>query len=173
MITKIRVWRGAPRSATLSRFRYPSSTGTSRLRTSARICTLPRLPSQVHRDEADELYNMPPASSGWRGLFNRGGKHFTTLIIRQLAIATSGIRNSGGPPLKIRLRQYQEDCIQAVLAHLERGHKRLGVSLATGAGKTVSHAPIRTKKLADQCIRLYSPNSLTVLDLTPVPPARR
>jgi ATP-dependent helicase IRC3 len=37
----------------------------------------------------------------------------------------------------IRLRQYQEECIQAVLSHLEAGHKRLGISLATGAGKTV------------------------------------
>lgn len=39
------------------------------------------------------------------------------------------------PP--IVLREYQEECIQAVLNHLEKGHKRLGVSLATGSGKTV------------------------------------
>ncbi|KAI9696213.1 MAG: hypothetical protein M1836_005766 [Candelina mexicana] len=41
------------------------------------------------------------------------------------------------PPAGIRLRQYQEECIQSVLYHLNLGHKRLGVSLATGSGKTV------------------------------------
>ncbi|KAL2395187.1 hypothetical protein ABEF93_001624 [Exophiala dermatitidis] len=37
----------------------------------------------------------------------------------------------------IRLREYQEECIQSVLSYLEKGHKRLGISLATGSGKTV------------------------------------
>ncbi|KAI5255188.1 DEAD/DEAH box helicase-like protein [Aureobasidium subglaciale] len=32
---------------------------------------------------------------------------------------------------------YQEECIEAVLRHLELGGKRLGISLATGSGKTV------------------------------------
>lgn len=41
-------------------------------------------------------------------------------------------------PVKIQLRQYQEECIQAVLASLQQGKKRLGISLATGSGKTVS-----------------------------------
>ncbi|KAI0009717.1 P-loop containing nucleoside triphosphate hydrolase protein [Xylariaceae sp. FL0662B] len=36
-----------------------------------------------------------------------------------------------------RLRDYQEECIQSVLKSLENGHKRLGISLATGSGKTV------------------------------------
>ena len=40
-------------------------------------------------------------------------------------------------PLNITLREYQEECIQSVLAYLAKGHKRLGVSLATGSGKTV------------------------------------
>ncbi|KAL4892477.1 P-loop containing nucleoside triphosphate hydrolase protein [Aspergillus ambiguus] len=35
------------------------------------------------------------------------------------------------------LRDYQEECIQAVLNHIFQGHQRLGISLATGAGKTV------------------------------------
>ncbi|KIX02072.1 uncharacterized protein Z518_08011 [Rhinocladiella mackenziei CBS 650.93] len=37
----------------------------------------------------------------------------------------------------IRLREYQEECIQSVLSYLGKGHKRLGISLATGSGKTV------------------------------------
>ncbi|KAF1993421.1 P-loop containing nucleoside triphosphate hydrolase protein, partial [Amniculicola lignicola CBS 123094] len=41
------------------------------------------------------------------------------------------------PALRIQLREYQEECIQSVLSYLEKGHKRLGISLATGSGKTV------------------------------------
>lgn len=37
----------------------------------------------------------------------------------------------------IRLRPYQEESIQSVLDHLKHGEKRLGISLATGSGKTV------------------------------------
>ncbi|ETN36676.1 uncharacterized protein HMPREF1541_08954 [Cyphellophora europaea CBS 101466] len=40
-------------------------------------------------------------------------------------------------PKSIELRQYQEECIQSVLSYISRGHKRLGISLATGSGKTV------------------------------------
>jgi ATP-dependent helicase IRC3 len=45
------------------------------------------------------------------------------------------------PAPQLRLRDYQEECIQSVLAYLQKGHKRLGVSLATGSGKTVSSTP--------------------------------
>lgn len=38
---------------------------------------------------------------------------------------------------QIQLRDYQEECIQSVITSLQNGHKRLGISLATGAGKTV------------------------------------
>ncbi|KAG9553860.1 DEAD/DEAH box helicase-like protein, partial [Aureobasidium melanogenum] len=41
------------------------------------------------------------------------------------------------PRPQIQLRSYQEECIEAVLRHLGRGQKRLGISLATGSGKTV------------------------------------
>lgn len=41
-------------------------------------------------------------------------------------------------PPSIVLRDYQEESIQSVLKYLGEGHRRLGISLATGAGKTVS-----------------------------------
>ncbi|KAF3942364.1 hypothetical protein ABW19_dt0210197 [Dactylella cylindrospora] len=40
-------------------------------------------------------------------------------------------------PAAFALRDYQEECIQAVLDHHEQGNRRLGISLATGSGKTV------------------------------------
>jgi len=64
------------------------------------------------------------------------------LTVRR-ALAT--VVNSGPPIVHeqaVRLRQYQEDCIQSVLSYLEKGHKRLGVSLATGSGKTVSFSTL-------------------------------
>ncbi|POS86902.1 hypothetical protein EPUL_002696 [Erysiphe pulchra] len=36
-----------------------------------------------------------------------------------------------------KLREYQEECVQSILSYLSNGEKRLGISLATGAGKTV------------------------------------
>jgi ATP-dependent helicase IRC3 len=41
------------------------------------------------------------------------------------------------PKPYIQLRSYQEECIAAVLEYLKAGKKRLGISLATGSGKTV------------------------------------
>jgi ATP-dependent helicase IRC3 len=41
------------------------------------------------------------------------------------------------PSLKPQLREYQEECVQSVLSYLARGERRLGISLATGSGKTV------------------------------------
>ncbi|CZT19748.1 related to 51.5 kDa protein [Ramularia collo-cygni] len=40
-------------------------------------------------------------------------------------------------PQKVELRPYQKASIDAVLEYLARGEKRLGLSLATGSGKTV------------------------------------
>ncbi|KAK7956827.1 type III restriction enzyme- res subunit domain-containing protein [Apiospora aurea] len=40
-------------------------------------------------------------------------------------------------PQPVKLRAYQEECIQSVLSSIRDGHKRLGISLATGSGKTV------------------------------------
>lgn len=82
---------------------------------------------------------MPPASRGWVGLLQRWTSSSSSLGFRHFATALSNVQIVASSPLKIRLRQYQEECIQAVLANLEKGHKRLGISLATGAGKTVSN----------------------------------
>lgn len=41
------------------------------------------------------------------------------------------------PPEQFKLREYQLECIQSVVTAFEKGHKRVGVSLATGGGKTV------------------------------------
>jgi ATP-dependent helicase IRC3 len=81
---------------------------------------------------------MPPASRGWIGFF-RKFKHGSTFPrFRGLATATTTVPDIASSPLKIQLRKYQEECIQAVLAHLDEGYTRLGISLATGSGKTVS-----------------------------------
>ncbi|KAK0643524.1 P-loop containing nucleoside triphosphate hydrolase protein [Cercophora newfieldiana] len=54
-------------------------------------------------------------------------------------------------PSPLQLRNYQEECIQSVLASLENGHKRLGISLATGSGKTVIFTQLidRVKPLSE------------------------
>ena len=48
---------------------------------------------------------------------------------------------------KLQLRDYQEECIRAVIHNLDLGRRRLGISLATGSGKTVifSHLIDRIK----------------------------
>ena len=58
------------------------------------------------------------------------------LQVRCSSSATVPARASVTEPFS--LRDYQEECIQAVMRYLQDGHKRLGVSLATGSGKTVS-----------------------------------
>lgn len=61
---------------------------------------------------------------------------------RRLAIAATPLRylaeRPTNAPVSVQLREYQEECIQSVLSYLKKGHKRLGISLATGSGKTVS-----------------------------------
>ncbi|KAI1267184.1 P-loop containing nucleoside triphosphate hydrolase protein [Xylariaceae sp. FL1019] len=55
--------------------------------------------------------------------------------LRPIPSTVAGTRVQSTQPM--RLREYQEECIQSVLSSLKQGHKRLGISLATGAGKTV------------------------------------
>lgn len=65
---------------------------------------------------------------------------FLTRRLATLAQSSSYLLEPAvNPPAGIRLRQYQEECIQSVLTYLEKGHKRLGISLATGSGKTVGN----------------------------------
>ncbi|KAI9769790.1 MAG: hypothetical protein M1840_003784 [Geoglossum simile] len=56
------------------------------------------------------------------------------------AFVAPSVRAAESPPslpAPVRLREYQEECIQSALSYLSNGHKRLGISLATGSGKTV------------------------------------
>jgi ATP-dependent helicase IRC3 len=64
-------------------------------------------------------------------------RHFSRVYTAK--VSTAGLSKTPQPPPlpKIQLREYQEECIQAVLSYLDAGHKRLGISLATGSGKTV------------------------------------
>ncbi|KAI9171214.1 DEAD/DEAH box helicase [Paramyrothecium foliicola] len=46
---------------------------------------------------------------------------------------------------QLKLRDYQKECIKSVLVSLKRGHKRVGISLATGSGKTLCPKVIFTQ----------------------------
>lgn len=63
-----------------------------------------------------------------------GASLITTTPFR-LSYATS----SSVLTTKPKLRDYQLECIKSVLLSLKRGHKRVGISLATGSGKTVCY----------------------------------
>jgi ATP-dependent helicase IRC3 len=83
---------------------------------------------------------MPPASRGAFGIVRSRWTKLAFLARRLATITqdtTSTLEPVLGPNAGIRLREYQEECIQSVLTYLGKGHKRLGISLATGSGKTV------------------------------------
>ncbi|KAB8292323.1 hypothetical protein EYC80_008065 [Monilinia laxa] len=85
---------------------------------------------------------MPPVSKGLLELFVRSWRPLkipssTRSYARATALPKVKKALVTNPHQPVVLRQYQEECIQAVLSHLDQGHKRMGVSLATGSGKTV------------------------------------
>jgi len=58
--------------------------------------------------------------------------------VRRYARPTEAVHSATtAAPQRLQLRPYQEESIQAVLDHLKNGESRLGISLATGSGKTV------------------------------------
>ncbi|KAK0718247.1 P-loop containing nucleoside triphosphate hydrolase protein [Lasiosphaeria miniovina] len=65
-------------------------------------------------------------------------------------VLTRATHGAPATSLGIRLRNYQEECIQSILTSFDQGHKRVGVSLATGSGKTVifTHLIDRVKPLS-------------------------
>lgn len=81
---------------------------------------------------------MPLRSRAYFPTFWRWGPlYLPARLLRPLSTSPIPKLADSSPPIKIRLRQYQEESIQAVLSHLDKGHRRLGISLATGSGKTV------------------------------------
>ncbi|KAI1623481.1 DEAD/DEAH box helicase [Exophiala viscosa] len=77
-------------------------------------------------------------SLSWLTRITRSAQCLLRPQVRRRTLAS--VVNSPSPVVReeaIRLREYQEECIQSVLSYLRKGHKRLGISLATGSGKTV------------------------------------
>ena len=101
------------------------------LRIFCRICSAPRRPfitrgAQARRELSRKCLPSP---------------HFGSC--RRLA-TISRKENVISPT--VQLRPYQEESIQSVLQYLANGENRLGISLATGGGKTVSHS-LYTKRI--------------------------
>lgn len=61
--------------------------------------------------------------------------HHAPQYTRGLSISTA-LKDKSEKP-RIQLRPYQEEAINSVLSHLAKDRRRLGLSLATGSGKTV------------------------------------
>ena len=96
-------------------------------------------------------------NSSWRIWKWTTGRVFSTHVKgAALPAPTSALVDGRNPP--VRLRDYQEECIQSVLSYLQKGEKRLGVSLATGSGKTVCCMRLILGQHTDTT-RSFSPSS--------------
>lgn len=84
----------------------------------------------------------------WRRLLKR---RFATIV------ATTRANALPSQSTAIKLREYQEECIQSVLTYLQKGHKRLGISLATGSGKTVSIGACSTNDMLIALVGHFHP----------------
>ncbi|KAI0597955.1 P-loop containing nucleoside triphosphate hydrolase protein [Biscogniauxia sp. FL1348] len=90
---------------------------------------------------------MPRLFSGWLTLvsplqrsLSYAARPSWRVFPKPIGTATYATKAAVSSPAKlqqVRLRDYQEECIQSVLASIRSGSKRLGISLATGSGKTV------------------------------------
>ncbi|EGX92942.1 DEAD/DEAH box helicase [Cordyceps militaris CM01] len=67
----------------------------------------------------------------------RPGAETRNPVVAMLAHRVARASTTTTKPQKPQLRDYQQDCIRSVLDSLKSGHKRVGISLATGSGKTV------------------------------------
>ncbi|KAK3390397.1 P-loop containing nucleoside triphosphate hydrolase protein [Podospora didyma] len=72
-------------------------------------------------------------------------------LVSSTAAPTPPPPETPGASLGLRLRDYQEECIQTVLKAFDDDHKRIGISLATGSGKTVIFTQLisRVKPLSE------------------------
>lgn len=116
----------------------------SRLAHSAgRLLSLTAFSQRLSTGKADHIM-LRPVLRGWRastilltisrprGMIGAVPRH----ILRGPSTLSKCSRNYATQQLQ--LRDYQLECIQSVVSALKSGHKRVGISLATGGGKTVS-----------------------------------
>lgn len=90
------------------------------------------------------FWGSSPQRRAWTGGRNFFRGHALPALgprgYRKKATAAAQPTQGVQPPVKpeqVTLRKYQLECIQAVVHSFKNGHKRVGVSLATGGGKTV------------------------------------
>lgn len=93
-------------------------------------------PTLLPRKYASLLATSPRQATACLTLPNRLSSQPRFLQYRHRGFTTSTALSKTGNA-HIELRPYQEDAINSVLTNLAQGARRLGLSLATGAGKTV------------------------------------
>ena len=82
-----------------------------------------------------------------------------TTVVRQIAtlVPTDAPESLPFPSPPLRLREYQEECIRSVLSYIGEGHKRLGISLATGTRLSLAAwIPFRVSFDTDPATRVWS-----------------